>query len=77
MVQEIVEHCSLGWKLNVFELCHPPFCEFNTVIHKLHNRGVERGSEGEESEGEGSEGEEVMGSEVRDSKGREKGGKGQ
>lgn len=35
MVEKIVKDCPLRWKLDVFELCHPPLGEFNTVVNKL------------------------------------------
>ena len=34
-VQKVVKHCSLRWKLDVFELCRPPLGELYTIVNQL------------------------------------------
>ena len=35
MVQEVVKDSTLGGKLDVLELCHPPLGELHTIVNKL------------------------------------------
>lgn len=36
-VDVVIKHSSIGWKLDGFELGHPPLAEFHSVIDQLHS----------------------------------------